>query len=230
MFDPNMLNSDPDALIAWFDDLGTGNEAYSFLSNFHEDEPITLPGFTWEVVFSDMHIRHQNRLINRYFDGEMPVGPIGFKTGEHAFAAIKCWGTNIRQFIQIVLADDPNEAKALGRACDLRPDWELIKFDVMMAVQRFKYLLDRKEGRALLETGDALLIEGTLWADDIWGVDLNDTNDPTTSNGANWLGTMIMARRAELLAEKRFNIRTTAGFKNAVSAISGWQKPAWMNG
>lgn len=227
-FNPHILNANPDEVIAWFDDLGTGDEGFAFLSNFYEGDPIVLPGVTWEEVIKDRRESFAGFVIERYFKGIRPTGAIKFKTGEHAFAAMKTWKVNFSHFAAIVTADDPNEAKALGRECDLRDDWEIIKLDLMMAIQRAKYTLSRNEGHLLLGTKQALLIEGTLWGDDVWGVDLNEERDPTTSWGSNWLGTLIMARRAELQAEFLFGVGTRAGEKNELTAVEGWQQPAWM--
>lgn len=206
----------PGQIIAWFDDLGTGNEEHRFLSNFYEGEPFTLPGVTVAAAF-----------------GQQPDGRaaeenlVKFKTGEHAFAAMKAWGASAEDFYEIVNADGPGLAKGLGRHCKLREDWEVVKLDVMAAVVRAKFTLDRFEGNALLNTGTALLIEGTYWGDDVWGVDLE--GDPTTSWGSNWLGTLLMARRAELTAEKLYGKTTRAGEKNAKTAVHGWLRPAWMS-
>lgn len=168
-----------DSLVLWFDDLGSGNEEYRFLSNFYEGEPVVLPGVEWAMGKE-----------------------VEFKTGEHAFAAMKFWRTDVQHFTSIVAADGPNSAKALGRsrAHPLREDWEIVKLDVMAAVTRAKYTLDRAEGQMLLDTGDKMLVEGTFWHDDVWGVCLNVPGIP----GRNWLGTLLMARRAELRAMKMF--------------------------
>ena len=187
-FDPCSLNGDH--LILWFDDLGTGNDEYRFLSNFYSGDPIILPGIEWQDVVDN--------------DGT-PVttatGPIKFKTGEHAFAAMKFFGSDPDHFRDIVNAEDPNAAKALGRSRKhvLRADWEVVKLDIMAAVTREKYALGRPEADLLLATGDRLLVEGTFWYDEVWGVDLN------TLQGRNWLGTLLMARRAELKAVAALN-------------------------
>lgn len=175
-FDPTTLNTA--GHILWFDDLGTGNAEYRFLSNFYEGDPITLRGVT--------------------MGSGADSTPVEFKTGEHAFAAMKFWGTDWQHFEAIVNAEDPNSAKALGRsrAHPLREDWEVVKLDVMMGITRAKYAQGREEADRLLDTGDALLVEGTYWYDEVWGVDLNHPS----MQGRNWLGTLLMARRAELRA------------------------------
>lgn len=177
-----------DGRIAWFDDLGTGNPEYRFLSNFYEGAPL-----------------------------EMPNGDV-FATGEHAFAAYKA--ADHRAFKAIQAADSPGEAKAKGRACTLRSDWEVVKLDVMAAVVRSKFTLRRDEGRWLVaRTGDCLLVEGTYWRDQVWGVDLRAYSDrqiPHRAPGRNWLGTLLMARRAELRAQEQFGFEVPTAIYNAM--------------
>ncbi len=175
--------------IMWFDDfndVGQEDNNYRFLSNFYEGDPITMP------------------------DG------LVFPTGEHAFAAYKA--EDPRAFEAIQHATSPGSAKSMGRACTLRPDWELIKLDVMAAVIRSKFTLARDEGQRLLETEDALLVEGTYWQDRVWGVDLRSYADrefPLNAPGRNWLGTLLMARRAELRAEIQTEFRHDTASYNA---------------
>lgn len=193
---PPLTSLNTEAMCLWFDDLGTGNEKHRFLSNFYEGETIKLPGVTWEALLTACgKADHLDRLKDWR-------GLIPFKTGEHAFAAMKFWGTDYTHFYDIVVAPDPNSAKALGRSRKhpIRTDWEIAKLDVMAAVTRVKYTLDRAEGNMLLDTDDKLLVEGTLWGDEVWGVDLTVAGYP----GRNWLGTLLMARRAELRAERMF--------------------------
>lgn len=187
-----------EGLVLWFDDLGSGNEEYRLLSNFYKGEQaVVLPGVTWENLFDACKVVPSG---HPWFANKN--GPIPFVTGEHAFAAMKFWGTDATHFGNIVDSEDPNDAKALGRSRQhpLREDWEIVKLDVMAAVLRSKFTLDREEGKRLLDTGDKILVEGTWWYDDVWGVDLRAQGMP----GRNWLGTLLMARRAELRAHHVF--------------------------
>lgn len=167
-------------------------------------DPATLNTPEHVIWFDDFNEDEGNKATNGYrflsnfYVGEpikLPGEDTEFMTGEHAFQAFKA--TTDAWFKTIAEAGTPSEAKKLGRSCILRKDWEAVKFDVMMAVLRSKFTFERSEGHLLLGTGNALLTEGTFWNDDTWGVMLNKPNRP----GRNWLGTMLMARRAELQAE-----------------------------
>lgn len=174
-----MTNTNNDALVINFDDFD-GHHQWEFLSNFYHGEPIPLWGRDWQ-------------------------------TGEHAFQAMKSLDDAVRDHIW--RAGTPGIAKMRGRKCVLRNDWEAVKYDVMAAVLRAKFTLDRDEGRWLVQrTRDALLVEGTTWNDAVWGVAGRSTTAngkggvEVTSVGRNWLGTLLMARRAELLAEAKFRV------------------------
>ena len=94
------------------------------------------------------------------FDGEI------YSTVEHAFQAAKTFDTEQRQ--SICLAASPAQAKQMGRAVQLRPDWEQVKFDIMLALLRLKFSqADLRQ--KLLDTGDSELIEGNTWGDKVWG-------------------------------------------------------------
>lgn len=214
----------PGQHISWFDDLGSGNEDYNFLSNFYIGDPITLPGVTWENAAEVCQIE----LDKLYMGDTVPSGAVKFATGEHAFAAFKAWGTDFSAFEKMALSKDPGEVKAIGRRCKLRPDWEVVKLDVMAAVIRAKFTLDREEGTRLLKTGTALLTEGTFWGDTVWGIDLNRPGNE--KYGRNWLGTLLMARRAELFAESLYGRKHDALAANAdFVSVADW-RPSWQGG
>lgn len=202
-------------MILWFDDLGTGNEGYNFLSNFYEGEPIILPTVFWQGATDKYG-------YTRYTDPEERTKhPVEFLTGEHAFQAMKCPGSGL-DFHRIATASDPGIAKGYGRTCSLRSDWEEVKYDVMCAVVRAKFTLQREEGQRLLDTGDRLLCEFTFWKDTVWGVDGTQKVEDGLWQGRNWLGTILMARRAELRALQTFgtkrveNLSRSTGVWNSI--------------
>lgn len=159
--------------------------------------------------FDSFHGKNQWDFLSNFYIGE-PIEVFGdsWMTGEHAFQGMKALDPVERRHIQA--AASPNIAKRLGRRCTLRPAWEAKKFDVMMAVLRAKFTLERDEGTRLMDTDVAWLIEGTNWDDRVWGVDGYFLNSP----GRNWLGTLLMARRAELNAEYIHGVHHDTGKYN----------------
>lgn len=115
------------------------------------------------------------------FDGEV------YQTAEHAFQAAK--PINRSMHIRIKQASSPGSAKHLGRQCTLRPDWDLVKVNIMKRILRAKFS-DKELGEKLLATGDAELIEGNYWHDKFWG--------KCNGQGANNLGRLLMEIREEL--------------------------------
>ena len=86
----------------------------------------------------------------------------------------------------------PKHAKHLGRAVELRSDWEQVKDDIMRKVVCAKFTQNEDLKQMLLETGDAILEEGNTWHDKYWGV------DSVTREGKNMLGKILMEIRDEL--------------------------------
>ena len=169
------LNRRPDILIDWFDNFYDDNP-YGFLSNFAEGYPIEWRGHA-------------------------------FYTTEQAFAFAKIdpahpdadeWAE------RLLKASDPGDAKALGRACPMRRNWDAIKYSVMREIVWTKFTQHEDLEAALLATGDAYLQEGTYWNDRIWGVDLTSSDDPFQRIGWNMLGAILMETRARLRAWDRW--------------------------
>jgi ribA/ribD-fused uncharacterized protein len=123
----------------------------------------------------------------RHLDGELAP------TAEHAFQAQKTVDPVERA--RILAAETPGDAKKLGRRCTLRSDWERVKLSEMRRILEVKFDYGTDTAMRLIGTGDALLVEGNTWGDTFWGV--------SRGNGENWLGHLLMARRAELIADIR---------------------------
>lgn len=90
-----------------------------------------------------------------------------YPTIEHAFQAAKSFDPKYRE--RVLKASSPGAAKKLGRAVDLRKDWEDIKLDVMTILVTRKFTSDSKLAMKLLKTGSHELIEGNNHGDVIWG-------------------------------------------------------------
>ena len=117
---------------------------------------------------------------------------------EHEYQASKTLDKNEQEMIR--LASTPGKAKRLGNKITLRSDWEIIKFDIMFKCVNLKFKRNKDLKQKLLDTKDALLIEGNYWHDNIWG----DCFCSKCKNikGQNWLGRILMRVRNNLRKEK----------------------------
>ena len=115
-----------------------------------------------------------------------------YLNNEAAFQSAKCINDKMRdKFMNM----NPSQAKSAGRRVNLRHDWEDIKEDVMYEVCRAKFTQNVELGKKLIETGDAILIEGNDWGDKTWGM--------VNNVGQNKLGKILMKIREELKNDKK---------------------------
>lgn len=117
-----------------------------------------------------------------------------FHSVEAAFQAAKCANPEDQaQFLTL----SPTQAKRRGRQVQMRADWDAHKLKVMYDLLACKFK-DNLELRAkLLETGNAILVEGNTWHDNYWGC----CTCPQCGGkrGRNNLGRLLMKLRSNLL-------------------------------
>ncbi len=113
------------------------------------------------------------------------------RTVEHYFQAAKA-RTALAAGL-VLGAVTPGAAKRLGRQLDLRPDWDEIKYEVMLHGLYSKFF-DPYFRDQLLATGDQLLFEASP-TDAVWGL-----WDPVAESwtGQNLLGKALMQIRDEV--------------------------------
>jgi ribA/ribD-fused uncharacterized protein len=141
------------------------------------------------------HFSGPNGFLSNFYTAPFTHRDICYATMEHFFQAQKTTSKSWR--LRISRVATPGDAKRLGRQVPLREDWEAIKHDMMMKGLRLKFPSpDHILGTLLLDTGDAMLIEGNTWGDKHWGAQYDLEKDKW--NGKNWLGSLLMVRRAEL--------------------------------
>lgn len=87
----------------------------------------------------------------------------------------------------------PSRAKRLGREVELRVGWDGIKDTIMFEVVFSKFSQNKDLQQRLLDTEDAILIEGNSWGDTYWGV--------CNGEGENKLGQTLMKVR-EILSKR----------------------------
>jgi ribA/ribD-fused uncharacterized protein len=131
--------------------------------------------------------------LSNFYVSPFELDDYAWQTVEHYFQATK--SSNPVGYHQVREAATPGEAKRLGRRVTLRADWEQVKLDVMRGALAAKFAKDSELAEWLLSTGDALLVEGNTWSDIFWGV--------CNGVGSNWLGGLLMMRRAELRSEEK---------------------------
>jgi ribA/ribD-fused uncharacterized protein len=121
---------------------------------------------------------------------------------EHWFQA--CKATSRQQFDVILACGTAAAAKDAGRETALRPDWEQVKYEVMLCGLRGKFALEPYRS-ALLLTHPRPLAEDSP-SDFIWGCRDADGG----YGGKNLLGKELMQVRAELIADVRTRLRALA--------------------
>lgn len=133
--------------------------------------------------------------LSNFYLHEIQEDGLAFPSNEHYFQAMKTLDRHDR--LLIAAAPTPGQAKRFGRRVALRPDWENVKYDVMLQALRLKFA-DPGLKQKLLDTGDAELVEGNYWHDNVWG----RCNCPECGGqGKNHLGRLLMQVRSELRAK-----------------------------
>ena len=89
-----------------------------------------------------------------------------WSTSEHAYQAAKSY--KVEEKLEIWEARTPDKAKKLGRKVSMRPDWEVVKDQIMYEIVKDKFT-DEILAARLLATGDEILVEGNYWHDNYWG-------------------------------------------------------------
>lgn len=145
-------------------------------------------------IIDDFHGEYY--MFSNFYPAEIMWEDIVYPTTEHAFQAAKTLDVNMRMLISHL--NTPHDAKRAGRSLvSKRPLWnEFIRFQVMDELITLKFSDAHHDlTTALFNTGDAVLIEGNYWHDNIWG---SCRCDKCGQHGANALGRALMQRRTEL--------------------------------
>mgnify|MGYP001603304445 CR=1 FL=1 len=130
--------------------------------------------------------------LSNFYASEVEFEGQIYPSSEHAFQAAKTLNFNARKVFSLP-GMTPGMAKHLGRALDIRKDWDHVKLSIMTQVLASKFRSDDMKA-LLISTGDAELIEGNTWGDTYWGV--------CDGKGSNFLGLLLMELRKELTTPK----------------------------
>jgi ribA/ribD-fused uncharacterized protein len=92
---------------------------------------------------------------------------ITYRTPEHLYQAAKT--LDIEQRRAVAACATPGQAKRMGRKVTMRPDWDTLKFDVMVYCQTKMVEQDPAYAQRLKQSSDADLVEWNTWHDNTWG-------------------------------------------------------------
>ena len=131
--------------------------------------------------------KNGTNFLSNYYVSTIRFNGKLYSTVEHAYQASKSLDPMIQEMIR--RAKTPNDAKRIGRAIDLRQDWDDVKISIMKSLiqEKFENPFLRQQ---LLETKNKDLINENRWNDTFWGV--------TNGIGENWLGRIIQEIREEI--------------------------------
>lgn len=108
-----------------------------------------------------------------------------YPSAEHAYQAMKTKDPSIREKIRN--CKTPGQAKKIGNEISLRPNWNQMKYDIMLDIVFSKFDQNPNLKEKLLSTGDSNLIERNNWHDTYWGI--------CNGVGENKLGEILMIIR-----------------------------------
>jgi hypothetical protein len=132
--------------------------------------------------------------FSNFFQARFVLDGLEWPDVEHYFMAQKNPHDPGYQ-LQVFNASTPGRAKQLGRSTKLRPNWDNIKFGVMLRAVRAKFNQNAHLKAMLLATGERPLHENCK--DPWWG------GGPNFKGGKDWLGRILIQVRRELREESQ---------------------------
>lgn len=141
---------------------------------------------------------YEGRWIRNWFsnmiESPIEIDGIRWRSVENYYQAMKT--TNMAERKEMAQVP-PKMAKSMGNLILIRPNWEQLKFEVMLNGLRAKFR-DIEWATKLKATNDEMIIEWNNWNDKYWGVSIKD------NKGHNYLGKALMQIRDE------FDIKDTS--------------------
>jgi len=149
---------------------------------------------------------------SNYFPSPIPAprGRIA-PTIEHYLHAAKSLDHEVQD--RILAAPTPGEAKRIGREIELRPGWDERRLGVMRRALGYKFATGTRFAKWLSWTDPFRIVEGNHWNDKFWGQVLDESGNWV---GENWLGVLLMARRAEVRAANNSRTTKTRTFEDMI--------------
>lgn len=134
-----------------------------------------------------MRFREEYAFLSNFAPCKLKVNGLCFTSVEAAFQSFKTLDPNVRAKFQYMT---PSQAKAAGRKIkNLRPDWNDIRLELMLALVRIKFRNHPEYAKRLVQI-QGPIVENNDWGDTFWGV--------CKGRGENHLGKILMTIRDEL--------------------------------
>jgi hypothetical protein len=139
--------------------------------------------------------------LSQWYESSFTIESIDYRTAEHYMMAekAKLFG-DVQTFSEIVHAETPQQAKALGRKImGFKEDiWVARRLEIVIAGNLAKFSQSRQLRDFLISTNGKVLVEASP-TDAIWGIGLADNDkkatDPRQWPGLNLLGFALMTVR-----------------------------------
>jgi ribA/ribD-fused uncharacterized protein len=135
----------------------------------------------------------EHRFLSNFHICDIEYEGLTYPSSEAAYQAAKSLDPTVRVTFTTMV---PSKAKSKGQTIKLRPDWEKVKFQVMLDINRIKYHSHPDLAVMLSNTGDKYLEETNYWKDSTYGT--------YNGKGKNMLGHILMQVRKELGSVARF--------------------------
>ena len=171
------------------------NNKYYFLSNFYE-APVEYNG----VTYCNSEAAFQHAKCANLTSSEQIKFVAGLGTRLKNLVMVYADSKDENVLTTVFSKANPSVSKRLGRVVPIRSDWEDVKYTIMEEIVRNKFSQNEKLKQALLNTGDAALVEGNHWHDNTWGICTCDKcYGKVGSNGENNnFGAILMKVREDL--------------------------------
>ncbi|MBB6121858.1 NADAR family protein [Nocardiopsis algeriensis] len=144
--------------------------------------------------------------LSQWWPAEFTADGTSYRTAEHYMMAGKARLFGDEEILEEILrADHPRQAKALGRKVRgfVQEEWEAARFGIVVEGSVAKFGHDPALRDYLLGTGKRVLVEASP-RDRVWGIGMGAAHDdaerPENWRGLNLLGFALMEARARLAA------------------------------
>ena len=112
-------------------------------------------------------VNRKNGYLSNFYPCLVTINGLTYKNSEVAYQSMKTLDVDDRvRFTEY----EAVESKKKGKKLEIRPDWDEVKYPLMVEVLYAKFTQNEDLKEKLLATGDEEFLENTTrWHDNIWG-------------------------------------------------------------